>query len=155
MIFFCLQNPRKTFLYIIIAAIASTVSGVVGYLLGHFLWDLIGPYVVPHLISASFFDRLTGHLQEYTVWAVFLSSLLPLPLKAISLASGAFHLNLGGYILGLLAARLIRFSLIGTVITLWGDKVKLFIDKHFHNISIVLILKIIGAGLFLWFFAAE
>ncbi|MBS0629279.1 MAG: VTT domain-containing protein [Verrucomicrobia bacterium] len=155
MIFFCLQNIRKTFLYIVIAALASTLSGVMGYLLGHFLWDFIGPYVVPHLISASFFDRLSGHLNAYTSWAVFISALLPLPLKAFSLASGAFHLNLAGYIFGLLAARLLRFTLIGTVVLLWGEKVKTIVDKHFHNISIAIILKLLGAAFFIWFFAAE
>ncbi len=155
MIFFCLQNPRKTFLYIIIAAVASTLSGIIGYLLGHFLWDLIGPYVVPHLISASFFGRLTGHLQAYTVWAVFISALLPLPLKAISLAAGAFHLNPAGFIIGLIAARLVRFTFIGTIVLLWGEKVKLFIDKHFHNISVVIAIKIIAAAFFFWLFATE
>lgn len=153
MIFFCLQNPRKTFLYIFIAAIMSTLSGVMGYFLGHFLWDFIGPYVVPYLISDSFFERLSTHLQAYTSWAVFLGSVLPFPLKAVSLTSGAFHLNVPGFIIGLLAARLIRFTFIGSVLLLWGERVKIFIDKHFHNISVVILIKIVAAILFFWLFS--
>lgn len=155
MIFFCLQNSKKIFLYIIIAALASTLSGIVGYLIGHFLWDLISPYVIPHLISASFFNSMSGHLQAYTSWAVFFSALLPLPLKAFSLASGAFHLNFAGFIFGLFAARLIRFSLIGIIVLFWGQKVKIFLDKHFHNLSVLLIVKIALAALFIWLFAVE
>lgn len=153
MIFFCLQNPRKTFLYIFIAAIMSTFSAVIGYFLGHFLWDLISPYVIPYLISASFFERVSNHLQAYTSWAVFLGSLLPFPLKAISLASGAFHLSLPGFIMGLLAARLIRFSFIGSILLIWGEKVKFFIDKHFHNISVAILIKLGAAILFFWIFS--
>lgn len=137
MIFFCLQNSKKIFLYIVIAALASTLSGIVGYLIGHFLWDLISPYVIPHLISASFFNNISGHLQAYASWTVFFSALLPLPLKAFSLASGAFHLNFAGFIFGLFAARLIRFSLIGIIVLFWGQKVKIFLDKHFHNLSVL------------------
>lgn len=153
MIFFCLQNPRKTFLYVVITALMSTLSGVVGYFLGHFLWDLIQPYVVPYLISASFFERLSTHLQAYSSWTVFLGALLPFPIKAISLASGAFHLNLTGFIVGLLAARLIRFTFIGCLVLLWGEKVKVFLDKHFHNISVAIGIKIIAAILFFWLFS--
>lgn len=153
MIFFCLQNPRKTFLYIGIAAVFSTLSGIIGYLLGYFLWDLIGPYVVPYLISSSFFERISNHLQAYSAWAVFLGSVLPFPLKAISLASGTFHLNLPGFITCLFAARLVRFTFLGSIVLIWGEKVKLFLDKHFHNLSIAFAIKIIAAILFFWIFS--
>jgi len=155
MIFFCLQNPKKTFLYILIASVASTLSGILGYLIGHFLWDLLNPYLVPHLISASYFAQVTDYLQNYSSWAVFITSLLPLPLKAISLASGTFHLHLGGFIFGLLAARLIRFTFIGMIVLRWGQKVKMFLDKHHHNLSMMLILKLVAAAIFIWFFAVE
>lgn len=150
LMFFCLQNPRKTFLYISIAAVMSTISGVIGYLLGHFLWDLIGPYVVPHLISTAFFERISNHLEAYSGWAVFLGSLLPFPLKAISLASGAFHLSLTGFIASMFAARLLRFALLGSAMLFWGEKAKIFLDKHFHNISLAIGIKIAAAILFFW-----
>src|SRR6187431_3120562 len=41
LMFFCLQNRSRIFLYASIATIASLVSGLIGYFLGHFLWDLI------------------------------------------------------------------------------------------------------------------
>src|SRR3990167_11175599 len=57
MMFFCLQKRSNIFLYIMIATLASVFSGVIGYLFGHFLWDLVGNWVVPHLISISSFER--------------------------------------------------------------------------------------------------
>ena len=56
LMFFCLQKRTKILLYVAIATIASTISGLVGYLMGHFLWDLIGGWVVPHFISTGTFD---------------------------------------------------------------------------------------------------
>lgn len=153
LMFFCLQKRSHIFLYVMIATIASTVSGLIGYLLGHFLWDLIGGWVVPHLIAAGTFDRLSGHFQLYENWAVFFGSLVPFPLKALSLAAGVFHLGIIPFITYLASARLLRFALVGGTMALWGEKVKLFVDRHFHRIFMVIGAKIAVAIIFFWVLA--
>jgi len=150
LIFFCLQNRKNIFLYVGIAAVASTLSGLVGYLLGHFLWDLIGSYIVPHFISASFFNKLSFQFQVYEVWAVFFASLIPFPLKALSLTAGVFHLGVIPFATFMLLARLLRFSLVGVAMSIWGENVKSFVDKHFHRIIVVIGAKVAMAFLFFW-----
>ncbi len=150
LMFFCLQNKQKTFYYVLIAAVGSTLSGIAGYLLGHFLWDLIGPYVVPQFISTVFFERLSLHFQQYGNWAIFFGSLLPFPLKALSLTAGVFHFGLFPFICCLFAARLLRFSLVGGAMVLWGERVRNFLDRHFHKIFLLLGAKIIAIFLFFW-----
>jgi membrane protein YqaA with SNARE-associated domain len=150
LIFFCLQNPKRTFLYVLIAAVASTLSAILGYMIGHFLWDLIGSYIVPHLISTSFFERVSSHLQLYENWAVFLGALLPLPMKAISLTSGVFHLAFLPFFCCVLAARLLRFGLVGGAMVLWGESVKTFVDRHFHRIILLVGAKLAAALILFW-----
>jgi membrane protein YqaA with SNARE-associated domain len=150
LMFFCMQNPRKTFLYVLIAGFASTLSGIAGYLLGHFLWDLLAPYIIPHLISAALFDRISGHFHLYEGWAVFFGSLLPFPLKALSLAAGVFHPGILLFSSLLLSARLLRFAFVGGAIAIGGAPLKNFVDKHFHRIILVVGAKIAAAFLFFW-----
>lgn len=150
LMFFCLQNRKRIPLYIAIASVASAVSGVIGYLLGHFLWDLIGPYVVPHFIATSLFERLSTQLQQYESWAVFLGSLLPFPLKAISMTSGVFHLGFASFLSWLFAARIVRFALVGGAMVIGGEKLKDFVDRHFHRIVVVVGAKIAAAFIFFW-----
>jgi membrane protein YqaA with SNARE-associated domain len=150
LMFFCLQNRKNIFLYVAIAALASTISGLVGYLLGHFLWDLVGPYIVPHLISTAYFDKLSIHFQQYEVWAVFFGSLIPFPLKALSLTAGVFHLGVVPFITYMALARILRFSLIGIAMSIWGESVKNFVDRHFHRIVMVIGAKVAMAFLFFW-----
>ena len=154
LIFFCLQNKKRTFTYVLIAGAASTLSATAGYLLGHFLWDLIGPYVVPYLISSSTFERISLHFQQYENWAVFLGALFPFPLKALSLISGVFHLGLFPFICSVAAARFLRFFLVGGAMVLWGESVKTFIDRHFHRLILLLAFKITLASLFFWLIAS-
>lgn len=142
LMFFCLQSRKRIWLYVLIASVASTLSGLCGYLLGHFLWDLIGSYIVPHLISASVFDRFAIHYQQYEDWAIFFGSFLPLPMKLISLSAGIFHLGLASFLGFLFSARLVRFGLVGGAMYLWGEQVKTFVDRHFRSIFIILGAKI-------------
>lgn len=150
LMFFCLQKRSHIFLYILIATIASTLSGLIGYLFGHFLWDLVGNWVVPHLISSGSFERMSGHIQHYENWAVFFGALAPFPLKILSLTGGVFHLGVVPFVTCLALARLIRFTLIGAAMAFWGEKVKAFVDRHFHRLFMLLGAKIALAFLFFW-----
>jgi membrane protein YqaA with SNARE-associated domain len=150
LMFFCLQKRNNILLYIMIATIASTISGLIGYLLGHFLWDLIGNWVVPHVVATATFDRLSGHIQHYENWAVFFGSLVPFPLKALSLVAGVFQLGILPFITYLAAARLLRFTLVGGAMAIWGEKMKLLVDKHFHRIFMLIGAKVAAAILFFW-----
>jgi membrane protein YqaA with SNARE-associated domain len=149
LVFFCLQRRQWIFLYVMITSIASTVSGLCGYLLGHFLWDLIGPYIVPHLISPFMFNQFAIHYQNFENWAVFIGSFLPLPMKVLSLSAGIFHLGLPAFVGFVFLARLIRFSLVGGAMYLWGERVKAFVDRHFRGLFLILSAKIaIGFAIF-------
>lgn len=150
LMFCCLQSPRKTLLFVLIGSVASALSATLGYMLGHFLWDLVGDYIVPTLISTSAFERVAGQLQLYENWTVFIGSFLPLPLKVLSIASGVFHLDFLAFFSCVLAARLLRFGLIGVSMVIWGERVKSFVDRHFHRILLVIGAKAAGALLFFW-----
>lgn len=153
LMFFCLQNRKKIPLYIFLTATASTLSGLIGYLMGHFLWDLVGPYVVPGIISEITFDKFSLQFQHYESWAVFMGALLPFPLKVLTLSAGVFHLGVVQFISYFLLARLFRFSLIGATMMIWGDKVKAFLDRHFHKVMLLVGAKIAAAFGFLWMLA--
>lgn len=153
LMFFCMQNRKNTFLYVAIAALASTVSGLIGYFLGHFLWDLVGPYIVPYLIPTAAFERVAERFQAYENWAVFFGSAIPFPLKALSIGAGVFQLGPGVFATWMLIARLLRFFLVGSAMFLWGEKVKSFVDRHFHRIVLIIGAKVALALFFFWFLA--
>jgi membrane protein YqaA with SNARE-associated domain len=151
LMFFCLQNRQKILLYVLIAAGASVLSATAGYLLGNLLWELVGPLVVPHFLSQALFAKMSAHFALYENWAVFAAALLPLPLKAVSLAAGVFDLSFFPFFACVLVARLLRFSLIGAAMAFYGEPVKQFVDRHFHRIFLVIGAKTAAAFLFFWF----
>lgn len=150
LMFFCLQNRKKIFHYILIATLASSLSGLLGYLIGHFLWDLIGGYIVPSLISAKSFTMMAVNFQKYEAWAIFVGALIPFPIKVLTLGAGMFNLGIIPFFTYFFFARLLRFTLIGASMIVWGDKVKFFLEKHFGKVIMVFGAKIATAFAIFW-----
>ena len=150
LMFFCLQNRKKIFQYILIATLASTLSGLTGYLIGHFLWDLIGSYIVPSLISAKAFTMMAAKFQQYEAWAIFAGALVPFPIKVLTLGAGMFNLGITPFLLYFFSARLLRFTIIGLSMVVWGDKVKFFLEKHFGKVIMVFGAKVATAFAIFW-----
>jgi len=150
LLFFCLQNRSKIPYYVLIATAASTLSGFCGYLIGHLLWDFVGPFMLSHLINPASFERFSSHYQSYENLAVFVGSLLPFPLKLLSFSAGVCHLTLAPFLSSLFLARGLRFLLVATLAYFWGEKVKIFVDKHFNSLLLLVGAKLALGCALIW-----
>lgn len=150
LLLFCLENPKRRYLYALVATLGSISCAVVGYFLGRAAWDLISPYVLDRMISTSFFDRICNHYLDHQHPAVFVGSLLPIPFKAVTLSAGVCKLALVPFIGMVLLARATRFFLIAKVVQRWGTQIKSFVDKHFHRFIVAVGAKIALALTFFW-----
>ncbi len=150
LLMFCLENPARRYYYAAMATLASVVTGVTGYYLGHLAWDFLQPYILDHFISTSFFNQICAHYQAVQGWAVFLGAFLPVPYKAITLSAGVCHLSFLSFLGAIIGARFLRFFLIAKATEKWGVQIKAFIDKHFHRFVIAVGLKIAFALSFFW-----
>ncbi len=150
LLFFCLHRRSKTLPYVAIAIISSTLSAAFGYLIGYFLWDTIGPFVIKYLIAEEAMLKMATHYQNYQNLFAFLGALLPFPLKALTLSAGFCSLSFFPFVVSIFGARMLRFFLVGGSALLWGEQVKEFTQKHFHKIFLLLGTKIALVFFFLW-----
>lgn len=153
MIFFCLQNRSHIPRYIILAIAASALSGFCGYLIGHLLWDLVSPYILGTIVSPASFDHIASHYQAHETGAIFFGSLFPFPLKVLSLSAGLFHLKFAPFLMILLIARLIRFSILGALMLIFGERLKTFVERHFNRLLVLLGAKVAAGLTFFWMIA--
>lgn len=147
---FCMHNPQRRFVYASVATFASLVTGLAGYAIGYLLWDTIGPFVISHLISPDFFNRLVEHYNAHEKLAVFIGSFLPIPLKAITLSAGFCKLSLLPFTLSIFLARALRFFLIAELMNLWGEPIKRFVDRHFNRLVFAFGAKVALTFSFFW-----
>ncbi|MBS0649140.1 MAG: DedA family protein [Verrucomicrobia bacterium] len=150
LLLFCLENPKRRYLYALVATVGSISCAVVGYFLGKAAWDFLSPYVLDRMISTSFFERICNHYLSHQHPAVFVGSLLPIPFKAVTLSAGVCKLALLPFLGMVLLARSARFFLIAKVVQRWGVQIKSFVDKHFHRFIVAVGAKIALALTFFW-----
>lgn len=148
---YCIENPRRRFYYAIIATFSSLMAALVGYFIGLYLWDLLSPYILDHLISTSFFHKLELHYEKYESLAVGVGSLLPFPLKAITLSAGACKLPVALFLLAVFTGRLIRFFSVSQLMQHFGPRVKVFMEKYLSKAAIAVGVKIALTAALVWF----
>ncbi len=138
-----LMHIPRALLFAAIATVGSVGGGAFGYLLG-----LKGGRPVLHrLFSAEKIALAQGYYAKYDVWAVFVGAFTPLPYKLFSISAGVFGLDLKRFMLASLVGRGGRFFAVGTVITLFGEPVKHYLDKYFDVAVIAFTLMLVGGFL--------
>lgn len=147
---FCMHNPQRRLIYATVATLSSLVIGLIGYGIGYLLWDTVGQFVIDHLISKDFFNRLVDHYNAHEYIAVFFGSFLPIPFKAVTISAGFCQISLSGYLISILVARALRFFLIAELMQHWGTKIKAFIDRNFGSLVIAFGAKVVLTFGFFW-----
>ena len=139
-----LSNRKKAFLSAIIATIFSVLGGIAAYFIGMYLFDSVGKAIIEWLNYEKIFNQFNALYNKYGFWIVFGAGLTPFPYKVITVASGVVSMNLPVFILGSFMSRASRFFLISTLIYIYGEKAKVFIEKHLGTLSIISFLLLVG-----------
>lgn len=149
-VLFSSGNKDKKINFIVLSTLASVLTAVAGYCLGLFLWDFLSPYVLGHLISRSFFEKIVYLYQQYEAIAVALGAFIPFPLKVITISAGVCKASFLPFIFSVLIGRVLRFFMLDQVIKMYGEKIQEIMRRYFSHTVIAVLLKIMLACLLLW-----
>jgi membrane protein YqaA with SNARE-associated domain len=149
LILFCVERRKKAFYYGTIATLASVLGGIAGYYIGYSVWNLIGKTLVNIFATQAKFEYLCGQYRLYQNWAVLVAGFTPLPYKLVTLTAGFCKLPLVPFIACSFIARGARFYLVSSVIYIWGETIKEYIDRFFNALVFIFIAMVAGSLIFL------
>ena len=149
LILFCLEKRDKAYFYALIATIASSFGGLASYFLGLLTWEIIGQRLVDFFQLQVAFEKAISLYKTHEILTVLLAGFTPIPYKAITLSAGFCRLPILPFIVCSIIARGSRFFLVALIIRIWGEKIKIIIDRYFNQLAILFILILI---LFILFF---
>ena len=132
--------PMKAFRYAAVCSVASVLGGMFGYLLGWQFMEMVGTPIVNFYHLQAQWDKMGGWYEKYNAWAVGAAGFTPLPYKVFTLAAGAFQINFPVFVLASLVSRSARFFIVAALIWKYGAPIKIFIEKYFNIVSIVVIV---------------
>ncbi len=140
-----LAKRTKAFFFALICTLSSVFGGIFGYLIGYLVFNSIGILLVDFYHLSEEVTKFKNYYDSYGAWIVIIAGFTPFPFKVITIASGLFQLNFVIFILSSILSRGARFYLVSTLLYLFGDKIKIFIDKYFNFLTILFFVLLIGS----------
>ena len=140
----CLAEPKKAVRFAVITTIASILGGLVGYAIGHFVYDTVGAQLLGALGMADKFPKAACYLHEYGARIIMLKALTPIPFILLSITAGFFSFPVLTFVAASLVSRGVVFLSVGVLFRLFGPPIKTFIDKYFGLIAAGLLVVIVS-----------
>ena len=147
-----LSRPKKWIRIGIIATFFSVLGGVFGYFIGIFLWEFIGEPIIHFYKLSDEFLIFQNNYNSKGAIIVFLAGISPIPYKLITIASGGLGLNIYIFILASVLSRGFRFFIIAIMISLFGEKAKIFLEKNLTLTSSMIGIVLIIIALIVFYF---
>lgn len=153
----CLSQPRRGFWFATLSLAGSLAGAVIGYLLGHYAFELVKPL----LESLGWMDRIDAqvtYLREVSeqspwkaFWILVLAGFTPIPLKIFTWASGIVGVPLLPFLASMAVGRGKRVYLIALAIRLGGERAEKALHRYIEPVGwIATALLVAGIGYLVW-----
>lgn len=139
-----LAERAKAWFLASLTTLTSVAGGLLGYVIGFFLFDLIGSPLLEFYGYTQAFQDFAGRYNEYGAWIVFTAGLTPLPFKVVTIASGATNLSIWVFILASLVARGLRFFAVAGLLYWFGPPIRILLERYLGLITIAFVILLIG-----------
>ncbi len=138
-------NNKKGILYAFITTLFSVLGGLLGYLIGVFLYNNIIPpnFIIGKIISQANFNEIVELYKENVFWVVFSSALTPIPYKVFTIAGGYCNVDIISFTIASFIGRGGRFFGEGILFYTMGPTIKPFVEKNFDKLTILVTILLV------------
>ena len=127
-----------------VCTIASVLGGMLGYAIGHFLFEGLGRPILEFYGYAEKFGDFQGRYNEWGAWIVFIAGVTPFPYKVITIASGVTALDPWTFSIASVLARGLRFFLVAGLLWWIGPPVRDFIERRLGLLATLFCVLLVG-----------
>lgn len=149
----CLARPKELWKIILVGAIGSFLGALVGYMIGVFLMETIGAFLVSVYGGSEALMKIEALYHESGWKVIAIAGLTPLPFKVATLAAGAASMPFAAFALSVFLVRLARFAMIAAVVAIFGASFQKMLNTQGRSFAIIMtvlaIVSIVAVPLFL------
>lgn len=140
-----IAKPSAACIFSAICLAGSVAGGAFGYLIG-----LKGGHpILARFVKREKIEAVHSYFEKYEAWAIFIAGFTPIPYKVFTISAGVFYIDFPKFILASIAGRGCRFFAVGVLLTIFGERIKLLIERYFNLFSLLFVLLLIGGFLIL------
>lgn len=133
----CLARPDKAYRYALICTVASVIGGILGYVIGYYLFDAVAQPVLRAYGYVDALARFEAWYGQWGAWLILIKGLTPIPYKIVTIASGAAKFDFLVFLLCSIITRGARFFLVAALIRKFGPPIQEFIERRLTMVTTV------------------
>jgi len=142
-----LADRRNAWRIAALCTIASVVGGIAGYMIGYFLYETIGRWVIDVYHLGDRFEALRQTFVEYGAEILIIKGMTPIPYKLLTITAGVAKLDLWVFIGASIISRSMRFFLVAGLLYWFGTPIRDFIEKRLTLVTSVCAIALVGGFL--------
>ena len=139
-----IARREKAWWYALLCTLTSVAGGVLGYLIGMFLFEQAAVPILTFYGKMNYVEEFKEIYHQYGWWFVFIAGLTPFPYKVITIASGALGLGLPVFIVASVVSRGIRFFAVAGLLYFFGPPIRTFIEKRLGLMFTIFVVLLVG-----------
>lgn len=136
-------KPKAAWRYALICTIASVIGGIVGYGIGYLLFETVGQWLINLYGYGSKMEQVKEAYDKWGALLILVKGVTPIPYKLVTIVSGLLHYNFPLFVLLSIITRGARFFLLAGAMTLFGDRIRLWLDRYFGWFLLILLVFIV------------
>ncbi|MBT6065754.1 MAG: DedA family protein [Proteobacteria bacterium] len=145
-----LAQPKNAWRLALLTTLFSVLGGILGYLIGMFLFGLIAQPLIDFYNAGEAFATAQAHFKSYGIWIIFIAGFTPIPYKIFTVSAGLAAMAFGPFVLASLVGRGARFFLVAGLIFLGGERFEQQLRRYADLIGWIMVVIV---GFFLcWHF---
>ncbi len=122
------------------AAFGSIVGGLITYMIGLWLFDTVGMWLINNFATPEKFELTQTLFNKYGIMIIILTAITPIPYKLLALCAGFLQYPVLIF-LGVSAIfRTARFALVGALLWRFQEKANRIINKYSWQLTICAIV---------------
>lgn len=137
-------RPKKYIRIASICTVGSVLGGIAGYLIGMFLFETVGRWVIDTYGLQKEFVSIGELYAAHAFLAILIGGFTPIPYKLVAIAAGVFAINFPIFFIASILSRGGRFFLVATLMHHFGKRYKDKIEQYIDGLGFLFILLVIA-----------
>ena len=134
---------NQIFLLSTIALLGCLAGAAVGYFVGYYVFDAIGPQLVEMVSTPEQFEHVRIRMEEDGFWFIVSVGVIPIPFQIAMLAAGATSYSLFLFMLASALSRAFRYYGLGLMVLIAGNRAQMIFERHKVPAAIVITIVVL------------
>ena len=143
-------NRRRAIPVIVAAAAGSLIGGIIAYMVGVWLFDSVGVWLINTFSNPQQFVAAQGMFARHGLLIIFLAAFTPVPYKLLALSAGFLDFPAVLFIGVSAIFRTMRFAIVGYLLWRFQEAANTIVKKYFWHLMIAA-LAVVAFGIWLMY----